>query len=466
MARRTVYHLLGLVAWTIAGLGMCGHMHASSHREAPAISTDPSADNLDLYAFVSPDKPGTVTIISNYIPFEDPAGGPNFHRFSDDVRYLIHIDNDADAIEDITYAFTFETEVVNPNTFLYNVGPIGSVTDPNLNVRQTFTLTRTDDAGQTTLGSGLVVAPINVGAASVPNYTSLAQAAIHDLGSDFSAFSGPIDDPFFVDLGAVFDLLTIRPGAPGNSGGGLDDLAGLNCHAIALQIPIDQLTNDGSTPSDPAGGSAVIGIWSTSERQTTTTINPDGSRTSSGDFVQVSRLGNPLVNELILSLAVKDGWNRSKPADDGQYLDFVTNPEPAVLLNALYGISVPAPPRNDLVQIFLTGVSGLNQPPNVTASEQMRLNVAIPPAENPNRLGVLAGDLAGYPNGRRLSDDAVDITLRAAAGILVEGFNISPNNALGDGIDRNDRPFLKTFPYVAGPHQGFVHTKHRKEPRR
>ncbi len=465
MVRKTVFSLFVLVG-AFALLGAWSLTHGSSHREAPAISTDPNADNIDLYAFVSPDRPSKVTIVSNYIPFEDPAGGPNFHKFGDDVRYVLYIDNDGDAVEDVTYWFEFESEVVNPNTFLYNVGPIGSVTDPNLNVRQTYTITRSDASGETTVGSGLSTAPINVGAASTSDYETLFQSAIHDLGDDGIFFAGPTDDPFFVDLGAIFDLLTIRPGAPGDSGGGLDDLAGLNCHAIAMQIPIDGITSDGSTPTDATDDAAVIGIWSTAERRATTTLNADGSRSSSGEWVQVSRMGNPLVNELVLSLAVKDGWNRSVPADDGQYLAFVTSPEPAALLNALYGIGVPPSPRDDLVQVFLTGVPGVNQPTNVTASEQMRLNVAIPPAANPNRLGVLAGDLAGYPNGRRLSDDSVDITLRAAAGVLVEGFNISPNNALGDGVDRNDRPFRRSFPYVAAAHQGFEHTKHRREPRR
>jgi hypothetical protein len=411
---------------------MCGigQARASSHREAPAISTD-------------------------------PAGGPNFHRFGDDVRYGIYIDNDADALEDISFTFEFETEIANAGTFLYNVGPIESNTDPNLNVRQTMTVTRTDSDGQVTLGSGLVTPPVNVGAASIPNYGTLAESAIHDLGEGIRVFAGPRDDPFYVDLGAIFDLLTIRPGAPGNAGGGLDDLAGLNCHAIVLQIPIALLTNDQSVPSDPTDAAAVIGLWSTADRRTTTTLEADGTRSSSGEWVQVSRIGNPLVNEVVLSRAVKDAWNRSKPADDGQFLDFVTDPEPSALLAAIYGLSVPPAPRNDLVQVFLTGVAGLNQPPDVTTSEQLRLNVAIAPSDNPNRLGVLAGDLAGFPNGRRLN-----IVLRAAAGVLVEGFNISPNNALGDGIDRNDRPFTASFPYLAAPHQGLVHTKHRREPAR
>ena len=368
--------------------------------------------------------------------------------------------------EDITFHFTFESEVGNSNTFLYNVGGIASTTDANLNVQQTYTVTRVDDAGSTVLGSGLTTAPIHVGPRSISDYSSLADAAVHDLGDDVTVFAGPRDDPFYVDLGGIFDLLTIRPGAPGHQGGGVDGVAGYNCHTIALQVPIDQLTIDGSVPTSSSDAAAVIGVWATASRPMTTTIQTDGQRTASGEFVQVSRLGMPLVNEVVLSLDVKDRWNRSKPADDGQFLNFVTDPELSGLLKLIYNVDAPPPPRDDLVQVFLTGVPGLNQPPNVTASEQIRLNVAIPPSDNPNRLGVIAGDNAGFPNGRRLEDDVTETALRVVAGVLVEGFNISPNNLLGDGVDRNDKPFLASFPYVAPPHQGFEHRAHRLEPKR
>ncbi|MBI2950488.1 DUF4331 domain-containing protein, partial [bacterium] len=437
---------------------------ASSHREAPLISYDPAADHTDVYAFVSPDKPGTVTMIACWGPFEDPAGGPNFYKFDDDVLYTLYVDNDGNAQTDMTYEFRFKTTVQNPNTFLHNVGPIASLTDPNLNIRQTYTVTRVDARGRTVLGSNLPTAPNNVGPASTPNYDRLAAAAVQDLGNGVRVFAGQTDDPFFVDLGAVFDLLTIRPGAPGNQGGGLDDLAGYNCHAIALQVPIEQITRDGSRPTSANNAAAVIGIWSGSGRPRTTVLRDDGGRTVSEPFVQVSRMGMPLVNEVVVPLGMKDKWNASQPRDDGQFLSYVTDPEPARLLRLLYGLRVPPTPRNDLVAVFLTGVAGLNQPPNVTPSEQIRLNVAIPPGANPNRLGVIAGDVAGFPNGRRLADDVTDVALRVVAGVLVEGFNIAPNNLLGDGVDQNDRPFQNVFPYVATAHQGFRHAHHRVEP--
>ena len=416
-----------------------------------------------MYAFVSPDAPDTVTIISNYIPLQEPAGGPNFHQFGDDVRYEIHIDNDGDAKVDITYRFRFTTTVENPNTFLYNVGPITSLDDPNWNVRQTYSVMLVDAEGNTTeLASGLISPPVNVGPASIPDYDALAEAAVHTLDNDIKVFAGQRDDPFFVDLGSIFDLLTIRK-IPGNDGGGPDGVSGLNCHTIALQIPIAQLTKDGSLPTSAEDEAAVIGVWSTASRQATRVLRTTGEAPeTTGDWVQVSRLGSPLVNEVVVPLGAKDLWNTSKPEDDGQFLAGVTDPELAVLLNLLYGIEVPPTPRDDLVAIFLTGLPGLNQPPGVTASEQLRLNVAVPPSSTEHPLGVVGGDSAGFPNGRRLADDVADIALQAVAGVVYPLFHPEFTPApladkLGDGVDKNDKPFMAQFPYVPPPHQGFDH---------
>jgi hypothetical protein len=433
---------------------------ASSHREAPEISTDPTADNTDVYAFVSPDDPDTVTLISAVYPGQDPAGGPNFYRFGDDVMYDIKIDNDGDAVEDITYRFDFSTSVQNPNTFLYNTGPIESLDDPDWNIRQAYTISRITEHGEEMLPFEGIVPPVNIGPTSTPNYEALAQQAIGEFDG-MRVFAGQRDDPFWVDLGGIFDLLTIRQ-LPGNAGGGIDDLKGLNVLAIALQVPIEHLTHDGSVPSDIADPAAVIGVWSTTSRFTTTVINPDGSRTAEGDLVQVSRLGMPLVNEVVVPLGAKDLFNASQPKDDAQFLQGVVDPELPKLLNALYGIDVPQGERQDLVQVFLTGIPGLNQPANVVPSEMLRLNVAVPPAEHENPLGVIGGDLAGFPNGRRLGDEVVDIELRVVAGVLVgEEFNVAPNNVLGDGVDTNDKPFGKAFPYLVRPHGGFEHQHHR-----
>src|SRR4051794_17718021 len=418
----------------------------SSHREAPEISQDPAADNTDVYAFVSPDKPDTVTIISSYYPGEDPAGGPNFYKFGDDVLYDINIDNNADAIPDITYRFDFESTISNPAVPLYNTGPIESLDDADWNLKQTYTVSKVTSGGSETLGFTGIVPPANIGPTSTPNYSDLSKAAIVTDG-DAQYFAGQSDDPFWVDLGGTFDLLTIRK-LPGNAGGGLDDLQGMNVQTIAIQVPIADLTSTGKAPTGADDPNAIIGVWSTANRFSTTVIKSDGSRTATGDLVQVSRLGMPLVNEVVVPVGAKDLFNASQPKDDAQFLDGVLHPVLPSVLNALYGIKVPEGDRNDLVAVFLTGVDGLNKVPDGTPSEMLRLNTAIPPTAvgEENWLGVIGGDLAGFPNGRRLGDDVVDIALRVVAGVLFsDDFNVAPNNQLGDGVDKNDHAYLKSF---------------------
>jgi len=455
-------------------------MSASSHREAPLITEDPTMDNTDVYVFRSPDAPNTVTIIANYIPLEEPANGPNFYNFSPAGVYEIHIDNNGDAKEDITYQFQFRTDVRNPNTFLYNTGPVMTIDSANLNVRQFYTVNRIAGARRTgtstTMGSSFQVAPANIGPKSTPDYAALANAAIFNMpNGGGKVFAGPRDDPFFVDIGSIVDLLTLRPVQQlhkvppvASSAPGVDGLKGYNVHTIAIQVPITALVNGGTTPASPTAPNAVIGVWATSSRSRVTVLNTGATRRQTiGGYSQVSRLGMPLVNEVVLSLAFKDIFNASEPAGDAPlfnsnetFRNRVLNPETATLMNALYGISVPPAPRNDLVQVFLTGLPGANQPPNVVPAEMIRLNVAVPVTAQPNRLGALASDMGGFPNGRRLADDVVDISLRVVAGVLVPGFDKSPNNALTDGVDANDEAFLSTFPYVALPHQGFDSRPH------
>ena len=431
--------------------------HASSHREAPLISQDPLADNTDVYAFVSPAHPDKVTLIANYIPFEAPYGGPNFFKFDDNVLYEIMIDNDGDAVEDVTYQFRFTTEVQNPNTFLYNTGPITSLDDPDFNVRQFYTVTeirgprRTGSA--TILADHLPTPPVNVGPRSIPDYAALG--GVETIQSDGTrVFAGQRDDPFFVDLGGVFDLLGIRV-LPGDRGGGVDGLRDFNVHTIALELPMPRVTRSGAAPGSTKDPAAIIGVWATASRQTMTT-RVAGSETSSGDWVQVSRLGQPLVNEVVIPRGLKDAFNGLQPTGDAAALPAVLDPEVPKLLEALFGIVSPPAPRNDLVTIFLTGIPGLNQPPGVRASEMLRLNMAVPPNPRPEALGVLEGDIAGFPNGRRPTDDVTDIALRAMAGgtPLTPAFNRGVNAHLGDGVDRNDVKFLDDFPYLALPHPG------------
>jgi hypothetical protein len=487
MAREVdVKKLLLVLAVAFAGCLWVG-IDASSHREAPLISGDPRADITDVYAFVSPDRPDTVTIIANYIPLEEPAGGPNFNSFDDHVLYEIHVDNNGDAKDDITYQFKFRTTIRNPNTFLYNTGPIDSLTDTDWNMPQTYRVRQINGRRQrTTIGRNLPTAPVNIGPRSIPDYGVLRTEAVQSLPNGIKVFAGQSDDPFFVDLGSVFDLAGLRPFnaahiLPLTTGTGVDGVGGFNTHAIAIQVPINQLTRDRQLPTGPADPDAVLGIYASASRPRLWIDDDDFDDDEADDqrqYVQVSRLGNPLINEVVIPLGQKDRWNLSDPDDDARFVARYTSPEVTRLENALYPVLDDAPEtqRGDLVAVLLTGVPGLNFTGN-TRADLLRLNVGIAPTAPVgagNRLGVLAGDFAGFPNGRRLEDDVTDIDLRAFAcgygptvGPLIQSFGFcagnadrTPNNLLGDGVDVNDRPFSADFPYVGIPHQGYEHAHH------
>ena len=414
---------------------------ASSHREAPRILGMPQYDTTDVYAFVSPDKPDTTTLIANWIPFEEPAGGPNFYPFATDALYEVNIDNNGDARADITYRYTFKNNrtpgprdsFTGNGTFLYNNGPVDSLRDDNLLFSQTYTLSRLDRNSWYTLAKDVPVAPSFVGKASMPNYQTLRDAAITPfkrMNWSGTTFAGQADDPFFLDL-RVFDLLY----GGDLSEVGTDTLAGFNVNTIAIQVPSKDLVA-------PGGNDPVIGVWTSTSK-----------RNAFGDYSRVSRLGSPLVNEVVIPYHRKDRFNASQPKDDGQFADFVLNPELPKIVEAVYGIPAPATPRNDLVAAFLTGVDGLNKPANVTASEMLRLNTTPFGGQTYNRLGVIGGDNNGFPNGRRLADDVVDIELQVAEGVLLPG---APDavKSLGDAVNVNDKDFGTTFPYVALPASG------------
>jgi Domain of unknown function (DUF4331) len=452
----------------------------SSHREAPEISKDPVADNTDTYAFVSPDKPDTITIITNYIPLENPAGGPNFFEFGDDVLYSIYIDNDGDARPNIIYQFRFTTQVSNPNTFLYNTGPINSLDDPNWNKRQFYDVMKTVTPGirpsPTLIGSQLASPPCNIGPRSTPNYGTLAQAAVHALPTGETVFAGQRNDGFFVDLGAIFDLGDLRPFQnlhliPSAAAASVDPLATLNVHTIAMQIPIKNLTPDGSVPSDPTSSKSVFGIWGSASRQAVQLIDGfDDSRRGIGPWTQVSRLANPLFNEVIVPLGKKDQWNAAPPAADGAFAQYVRQPELARLLPVLYPGVFPnlaklTADRADLVAILLTGippgiVPGFQNFTGNTLADMLRLNAAIPPAAKPSPLGLIGGDVAGFPNGRRVFDDVVTIELRAIAGATYPLVNpkYTPDaaaSAITEGLTPGAGRYQSTFPYLGLPHDGF-----------
>ncbi len=480
----------------------------SSHREAPNIMLDPAADNTDVYVFTAADAPGAMTMVANWHPFEDPAGGPNFYRFDDRARYYMNIDNTGDGRADIRYRFTFKTRIRNPNTFLAALPQVTSINDPDLNITQRYdvyreTMRRGRVARSTRVARNLPVAPSNIGPKTMPNYSAIAAGANRRMRGGGRVFAGQRDDPFFVDLGATFDAINLRNGT-GNAGGGKDDVAGYNVQSIVMQVPEAQVTRNGRAVSGPTAGNAVVGVWSSTERRrlevtnanynqevlannsrgqtqrarpererrtqtrqmpaSTAQAGRNGRPSSDANFVQVSRLGNPLVNEVIIPLGRKDEFNRTTPDQDAaRFGRFVVEPELARVLNALYpGLNVPEENRADIVTALLQGIPDLNRQvagANAPAVDTIKMNMGTPPAGTPNRFGVLAGDVQGFPNGRRLEDDVVDIELR-----VVGGFLVGNQLPLGDGVDQNDKPFLTQFPYVAEPDSGFEAEIKRIEP--
>jgi Domain of unknown function (DUF4331) len=400
--------------------------NASSHREAPLISEDPSADNTDLYAFRSPDKPNTLTIVSNFIPGEDPAAGPNYYTFSPSARYDIYVDRNGDGKADVSYYFQFKRK-----TGAFFLG----------DTMQPYTVTRVANGKSTVVARGSTP-PDNIGPRTTPDYHALAAKAVTPLEGGGEVFAGQRDDPFFADVGDIFDLLAIRKGT-GNEGGGKDFLGGYAVHTIALQIPISQI----DTPSH------TVGIWSAADRPKTTVAGRPGH----GRWVQVSRLGNPLINEVVIPTGLKDLWNRTSPANDAQFKKYYVTPILAAVLNKLYKLGVPTTGRDDLVAVLGTGIPKLTFTGN-TFADELRINLSIPVSAHPNRMGVLGGDNAGFPNGRRPEDDVVDIAIQAMAGAtpLTPDFNKAPNNLLGDGVNQMAESLNGTFPYLSQPYLGFA----------
>ena len=443
---------------------------ASSHREAPLTAADPQVDTTDFYAFVSPDNQNTVTLIANWIPFEEPAGGPNFYPFAENVHYDINIDNDGNGSKDIVYRWIFTNHLRNPTgTFLYNTGQVTSLDDADLNFYQTYDLLRLDiDTGETiVVANDAKVVPSNVGKASMPNYASLVQQGIYKWGPDRRTFAGQADDPFFLDL-RVFDLLY----GGDFSEAGDDTLAGFNVNSVALQVPKIDLAFQRMPNRFPK-----FGAWTTVSRPSTRVQTATGAQTFKRDFVQVSRLGMPLVNEVVVPTGFKDYFNASFPVNDAgsnaeAYVPLVNDPILPRIIKDVYGIPVPDSDkdepgiqRDDLISVFLTGIDGLNKLNGpVRPSEMLRLNMSIVPCEQGScekhsDLGVIGGDVAGFPNGRRLADDVIDVSLQ-----VVEGELIGNPNDLGDGVNSNDVAFRSSFPYVALPHSGSDPSPHPAKP--
>jgi hypothetical protein len=454
----------------------------SSHREAPEISKDPVADSTDVYAFVSPDRHDTVTLIANYIPLQEPAGGPNFYEFGDNVLYEIHVDNNGDGKADITYQFRFETKFSTPDSFLYNTGPIRSLSDPSWNSKQFYKVTRVHHRhGAHVLARKLACPPCNVGILSTPDYEAkLGRHAVHSLADGIKVFAGQRAEEFYVDLGSIFDLGNLRPLQQFNvfakahglkSAPGVNASNRLNVHSIAIQVPVSHLTRHGHP---------TIGVWTSASRQRARVhADAETAHFASGPFTQVSRLGNPLFNEVIVPLGDKDRWNRTHPRADKHFAKYVAHPELAGLLPVLYPGAFPhlaaldkaKTPRADLEAILLTGIpagiiKGFTNFTGKVQADMLRLNTSIPPTPASSKkfsiLGLIGGDPAGFPNGRRVTDDVVTIELRAIAGATVP--LVDPKyvvdavvGSVTDGLTGTsvkNKP-LTRFPYMGVPYDGY-----------
>jgi len=481
------------------GMAVPNSLFASSHREAPITALDHKADITDLYAFVSysanqaPNTPPSkVTMVLNVDPFLEPANGPNWFPFDPDILYEIHVDNNQDALSDVTFQFRFQTQpfqIPNIPVGLAGIGDNGAnapgtstlvvppqirdFNNPGLNLRQTYTVTVVRQVGDDTQavqltnsdGSPFFAVPANNGPRTM-NYGQLFNDATYHLANGVSVFAGTVDDPFFIDLGAAFDTVNLRTlgsGVPGvltdtedaaKTNFASDTVSGYAVNTIAIEVPIEMLTSTGKL--EPASSpNATIGIWGTTSRPGTTVRRSPNPAASFGPFRQVQRMGNPLINELVIGIGSKDRWSMEQPVNDKQFAQFDLDPAFPRIVEALFGgaLKVPAAPRTDLLPLvtYAPPIAAAGTPSGPIA-DLLRLNTGVPatPPDQASRLGLIGGDPAGYPNGRRLFDDAVDITLRVAVGgVLIPSFNHFPNNRLGDGVNVNDASFRTQFPYLA-----------------
>ena len=468
---------------------------AASHREAPITALDHKADITDFFAFVSYDDPTKVTFLLNVDPFLEPGNGPNYFPFDDNILYTIHVDNNNDAVEDVSFQVQFQTTIRAPGVFTGFVGAGAGINAPanspapvapgtpivppaitaldgpgaaGLSLRQTYSVTMVKNGVSTPLtnqtGSPLFAVPSNVGPRTMPNYPALAEQGVYDLQNGIKIFAGTVDDPFYIDLGAAFDSLNFRTGA----GGGVlspatdandhtnlasDSVSGYNVNTIAIEVPIAMLTRTGNHEA-ATSTAATIGAWGTTARPRIFVRRSPLPSVGSGGFAQVQRMGNPLINELIIGTGSKDYWSMSQPKDDSQFASFDLDPLLARVLNAIYGIQIPTPPRYDLLPL-IAYAAPIAAPGTLAGpvADLLRLNTGIPPTPEPSRrrLGILAGDAAGFPNGRRVSDDVTDIAARAVAGAFAGAATTYP---IGDGVNTNDVPYQETFPYVAWAQSG------------
>jgi len=486
---------------------------AASHREAPITALDRAADITDFYSFVSYENPNNVVFILNVDPLLDPGNGPNYFPFDPGILYAIHVDNNNTALDGVAFEVQFQTQIRAANLFQAYAGAMNGINAPadspapvapgtpivppaitsldgpgaaGLSLRQTYTVTMVKNGIRTPLtnstGQPFFAVPTNVGPRTMPNYPALAQQGIYTTNNGIRVFAGTVDDPFYIDLGAAFDTFNLRAGSfPSGIPGVLtptqdandtanfapDNVSGYNVNSIAIEVPIAMLTRTGTkvASTDPA---ATIGSWGTTSRPRLTVRQAPLAAQNAGVFSQIQRMANPLINELIIGTGFKDSWSMSAPVNDSQFASFALDPLLARVLNAAYeaqfgagALPIPTPPRTDLLPLvqYMPPIAA----PGTTAgpiADLLRLNTGVPAtaAASRRRLGVLAGDGAGFPNGRRVSDDVTDITLRVVMGVLSTQapFN-SPaalNHFLGDGVNANDQPYQEVFPYVGFAQSG------------
>ena len=451
---------------------------ASSHREAPITALDHAADVTDWYAFVSYDHPDRVTMILNVDPFLEPANGPNYFPFDPNVLYEMEVDNNQDGVPDITFQFRFTTQIQLPGVFTGFVGGIAgipqitSLSGPGsegLSLRQTYTVTMIKNGVTTDLTKGKTAyaVPSNVGPLTMPDYDSLFNQGVVDLGNNVRVFAGTVDDPFFIDLGAAFDSLNFRMGVGGilsqavdaddKNNYAPDAVAGYNVNSIVLEVPITMLTVDGKLHG-PGEKQAVLGTYGATARPQITVRRVGGTYLfANTNFVQVNREGNSLINELIIGTGSKDKFSTDDPKNDGQFASFFLDPLLAHLFNSVLGVPIPAPPRLDLlplVQYMAPICPGCGPNDAGPIADLLRLNTGIPPTPvaQQKRMGFLVGDNAGFPNGRRPVDDVVDIASRAVAGILADSQKYGA--PIGDGVNLNGIGYGTTFPYVLPANSG------------
>jgi len=494
MARRRTAYLLAATALLAA---LTPTLDAANHREAPITALDHKADITDVYAFMSygPGGAGKVTLLMGVDPLLDPANGPNWFPFDDEILYELKVDNNNDALEDITIQFRFETEQRLPSLFQVYAGfengafapsnspapvapgtqivppQITSFDSPGLGQRQRYSVRAYSGNQQfdliSTDGRPLYAVPTNVGPRTM-DYAALFNQGIYNLPSGIKVFAGTTDDAFWIDLGGAFDTFNLRSSvAPGvlsaaqdaaNENFAADTVSGYAVNTLAIEIPVNLLTRTGSV--EPATSpAATIGVWGTTSRpRVSVRRNTNGVPDRSGQFRQVQRMGNAFINELIIGTGSKDRFSMDQPANDIQFASFFADPSLPRVLNALTGgvLAIPGQPRVDLRPLvqYVPPIAAAGTPLGPVA-DMLRLNTGVAPTPyaSASRLGLLGGDNAGYPNGRRVFDDVTDISLRVVAGGVLaapfQGFNPDIGGRLGDGVNVNDFPYLESFPYVA-----------------